>query len=137
MKFNSIDELLNYTNNIIGKTFYEIDSENLLKNNKNLKHRKGVLGQVVETGFYKYPINNDPHADFDEIGVELKVSGYKISKSGKISAKERISLSKIDYNSIVNEEFNYSKLISKNSKILIIWYLYEKGISSWMYRFNR
>lgn len=127
MKFKSIDELLKYTDNIKGKTFYEIDSENLLKNNKNLKRRKGVLGQVVETGFYKYPINNDPHADFDEIGVELKVSGYKISKTGKISAKERISLSKIDYNSIVNEEFNYSKLISKNSKILIIWYLYEKG----------
>lgn len=127
MKFNNIEELLKYTDNIKGKTFKEIDSEHLLDNNKNLKRRKGVLGQVVETGFYKYPINNDPHADFDEIGVELKVSGYKISKTGKISAKERISLSKIDYNSIINEEFNYSKLILKNSKILIIWYLYEKG----------
>ncbi len=31
MKFNSITELLDYTETIKGKTFNEIDSENLLK----------------------------------------------------------------------------------------------------------
>ena len=38
-----------------------------------------------------------------------------------------MKLSKIDYNTIVNEEYEYSHLISKNKKILFIWYLYEKG----------
>lgn len=125
MKFNTIDDLLNYTENIKGKTFKEIDSENLLKNQTKLRN-KGLLGQIVETGFYKYPLNNRPEADFNKLGVELKVTAYKKNKNS-ISAKERISLSKIDYNKIVNEEFEYSKLISKNSKILIIWYEYEKG----------
>ena len=127
MKFNSEEELLNYTKNIVGKTFKEIDSKNLLENTTNLKRNKGILGHVVESGFYKYPINSNPQADFDKIGVELKVTGYKKTKKGLLSAKERVKLSKIDFNTIVNEEYEYSHLISKNKKILFIWYLYEKG----------
>lgn len=126
MKFKSINELLEYTENIKGKTFREIDSQNLLENTTNLMGNKGILGHVVESGFYKYPINSNPQADFDEIGVELKVTGYKKSKKGVLSAKERVSLSKIDYHGIVNEEYDFSKLISKNKKILFIWYEYEK-----------
>lgn len=127
MKFNTIEELLDYTENIKGKTFKEIDSKNLLENTTNLKRNKGILGHVVESGFYDYPINSNPQADFDEIGVELKVTGYVKTKKGKVRAKERVSLSKIDYFSIINEEYEFSKLISKNKKILFIWYLYEKG----------
>ena len=127
MKFNTIEELLNYTEAIKGKTFKEIDYKNLLENTKNLKRNKGILGHVVETGFYRYPINSNPQADFDKIGVELKVTGYKKNKKGEKSAKERVSLSKIDFNKIIDEEYEYSKLIYKNKKILFIWYFYEKG----------
>lgn len=127
MKFNTIEELLRYTEAIKGKTFKEIDSEHLLDNTTNLKRNKGILGHVVESGFYKYPINSNPQADFDKIGVELKVTGYKKNKKGEKSAKERVSLSKIDFNKIINEEYEYSKLIYKNKKILFIWYFYEKG----------
>ena len=127
MKFDTIEELLSYTEAIKGKTFKEIDSEHLLENTTNLKRNKGILGHVVESGFYKYPINSNPQADFDKIGVELKVTGYKKNKKGEKSAKERVSLSKIDFNKIVNEDYEYSKLIYKNKKILFIWYFYEKG----------
>ena len=127
MKFNTIEGLLHYTEAIKGRTFKEIDSEHLLENTTNLKRNKGILGHVVESGFYKYPINSNPQADFDKIGVELKVTGYKKNKKGEKSAKERVSLSKIDFNKIVNEEYEYSKLIYKNKKILFIWYFYEKG----------
>lgn len=57
MKFKSIDDLLKYTENIKGKTFREIDSEYLL-DNTNLHHNKGVLGHVVETGFYLFKNKN-------------------------------------------------------------------------------
>ena len=127
MKFKTIEELLNYTEAIKGKTFKEIDTKHLLDNTTNLKRNKGILGHVVESGFYKYPINSNPQADFDKIGVELKVTGYKKNMKGEKSAKERVSLSKIDFNKIVNEEYEYSKLIYKNRKILFIWYFYEKG----------
>ena len=127
MKFDTIEELLSYTEAIKGKTFKEIDTKHLLDNTTNLKRNKGILGHVVESGFYKYPINSNPQADFDKIGVELKVTGYKKNMKGEKSAKERVSLSKIDFNKIVNEEYEYSKLIYKNRKILFIWYFYEKG----------
>jgi len=123
MDFKTIDELLKFTENIKGKTFFEFDREDLLEKKKS---DKGILGKIIETGFYGYPNNNRAEADFNDLGVELKVAGYIKNKNGTISAKERLVLSKIDYSSIVKEEFNYSKLLFKNKKILIIWYEYDK-----------
>src|SRR5690625_1656731 len=34
----------------------------------------------------------------------------------------------IDYHSIINEEFEFSRVLMKNRKILIIWYEYERGV---------
>lgn len=123
MNFNTIDELLEYTKQIKGKSFKEFDVNNVLTSNSK---DKGNLGKVIETGFYKYPNNNKAEADFANLGVELKVSGYIRNKNGTISAKERLVLGKIDYNNIVNEEFNFSHLLFKSKKILIIWYEYDK-----------
>jgi len=123
-KFNTIDELLKYTENIKGHTFRDFDKDGKLE--ENLKRNKGALGQVIEEGFYGYSVNNSAKADFDNLGIELKVTGFIRNKNGTISAKERLVLSKIDFNSIINEEFDFSKLLFKNRKLLIIWYEYEK-----------
>ena len=126
MKFDSIKELLEYTKGIKGKTFKDFDINNVLTD--NIKD-KGILGKIIETGFYKYPNNNKAEADFADLGVELKVSGYVKNKNGTISAKERLVLGKIDYNAIIHEDFNFSHLVFKSKKILIIWYEYEKDKS--------
>lgn len=123
--FESIDELLEKTKGLIGKTFGDIDKLDLLK---KLKKDKGVLGKVIETGFYEYPLNNLAQADFENLGVELKVSGFQTLKKGGWSAKERISLSQINYNTIVNEEFEFSSVITKSRKLLFVWYEYIKGV---------
>ena len=122
MKFNTIDDLLNYTKNIVGKTFKEFDKDDKINSTLN---DKGILGKIVESGFYGYDNNNVASADFDNLGVELKVAGYVRNNNGTISAKERLVLGKINYNDIVNEDFNFSKLLFKNKKILIIWYEYD------------
>ncbi len=124
MKFKTENELLEYTSQIIGKTFEEIDSENLLEKS-SLNKRKGLLGQIVETGFYKYPLNNDSQADFEELGIELKVTGYIRNKNGNLRAKERLVLSKIDYNKIIYETYEDSHVLGKCRKMLIIWYEYD------------
>lgn len=126
MKFETIDELLQYTKQIKGKKFKDFDKEGKLD---DISRDKGILGKIIETGFYNYPNNNKAEADFNNLGVELKVSGFIKNKNGTISAKERLVLGKIDYNQIINEEFDYSKLLFKNKKILIIWYEYEKNKS--------
>ncbi len=125
MIFKTEKELLDYTENIKGKTFKEIDSKHLL-DGASLTRRKGLLGQVVETGFYDYPINSDSKADFEELGIELKVTGYVKNKNGSLRAKERLKLSTIDFNKIVNETFETSHVLEKCEKMLIIWYEYDK-----------
>lgn len=123
MEFKSIDELLMHTESFIGKTFSEIDTLGLLKkDNKD----KGIFGKVVETGGFGYELNSDPTADFEELGIELKVTGYVRNSKG-YRAKERLSLSMIDYEKIIFEEYNFSKLLFKNKRLLMIWYEYEKG----------
>ena len=126
MKFKTEQELLEYTSHIIGKTFKEIDSENLLAN-ASLNSQKGLLGHVVESGFYKYPINSNSKADFEELDIELKVTGYVKNKNGSLRAKERLVLSKINFNEIVNETFESSHVLGKCRKMLIIWYEYDSA----------
>lgn len=125
MKFNSEKELLDYTQCIIGKKFKELDRLDLLSNPK-MEKDKGLLGKIVETGFYHYPVNSNSEADFSELEIELKTAGFIRNKNSTLRAKERLSLSMIDYNSIINEEYEFSKLIFKNKKLLIIWYEYTK-----------
>lgn len=123
MEFKTVDELLKHTDAFIGKSFKEIDTLGLLKvSNKD----KGILGKVVETGGYGYELNSNPTADFEELGIELKVTGYVKNTKG-YRAKERLSLSMIDYEKIIFEEYSFSKLLFKNKRLLMIWYEYEKG----------
>ncbi|NHC43274.1 hypothetical protein G6549_25710 [Bacillus sp. MM2020_1] len=72
MQFTSEQELLDFTQHIVGKTFSELDKLHLL----NKTADKGALGKVVETGFFGYALNNDIEADFNTLGIELKVSGF-------------------------------------------------------------
>ncbi|SDO74218.1 Sau3AI family type II restriction endonuclease [Halobacillus sp. SY10] len=125
MIFETEGMLLEYTEGIVGRTFREIDKTGILEGKNS---DKGRLGKAVEEGFYGYELNSNPEADFDNLGIELKVSGFNRLKDGSWSAKERLSLSMINYNEIIHEEFEFSKLIAKNKKILIIWYEYVKGV---------
>jgi len=124
MEFKTIEKLLEFTKGIKGKSFEELDKYGYLEN----KRDKGRYGKIVETGFYKYSTNNDARADFESIGVELKVAGFIKNKNKTIKSKERISLGMIDYDKLIFEEFEFSKLLFKNKKLLIIWYEYLKGV---------
>lgn len=80
-KFNSITDLLSYTEKIKGKKFKEFDKDNML--NVTSLSNKGILGNIVETEFYKYPNNSFAKADFDNLGIELKVTAFKRNKTRK------------------------------------------------------
>ena len=128
MKFDTIDELLSYTEKIKGKSLNDIIKEKESSNDNEMHKEKGILGNLVETEFYGYKNNNISEADFKELGIELKTSGITKTKKGKIRAKERLVLSMINFNEIVNETFETSHLLNKNENILILWYYYKKNI---------
>ncbi|HSH24229.1 MAG TPA: MutH/Sau3AI family endonuclease, partial [Massilibacterium sp.] len=92
-EFNTKEELLEYAKQAETLTFGEIDKYNRLSNKK----LKGGLGQIIEESYFGYEINSNQAPDFEELGVELKVTPIKELKNGQISAKERLVLNIINY----------------------------------------
>ena len=82
----SKESIYNYARRLIGVTFDEIleaakqfedgqikpDELDSLKN----KYRKGGLGNLVEQYYFGYKPNSNPKPDFEEAGVELKVTPF-------------------------------------------------------------
>ena len=138
-----------YAKGLINKTFSEVikedqksiylisdDNSSLVSEDrydmhiagKEDKKNKGNLGQIVEERYFHYKCNSDSRPDFHEAGVELKVTPYKQNKDGSISAKERLVLTMIDYNQVVDEQFETGHFWTKSKLLLLIYYLYKPEI---------
>ena len=120
----SKDSILAYANKLIGKTFGEIDKFNRLEDKKG----KGNLGQVVEESYFGYDVNSRAEADFSYVGVELKVTPYKVNKNKTISAKERLVLNIINYMEEYKKSFEESSFWKKNKEILLVLYEWKKEL---------
>ncbi|MBS4539646.1 restriction endonuclease [Clostridium sp. D2Q-11] len=94
------------------------------------KGNKGGLGQLLEKYYFQYQLNSDSEPDFKEAGVELKVTPFKKNKSKKkpFSAKERLVLNIINFETIVYETFHNSSFLNKNKLLLLIFYLHDFDI---------
>lgn len=118
-------EYLEKAEEMDGKTVEEIDITNYLDDPKN----KGNIGQVVQIFLGQNP-NSNPHADFSDAQMELKVTGlipYKKTKNGNVyHAKERLVLSMINYSTDRGVPFEKSHLLAKCDCMLITCYEYIK-----------
>lgn len=95
-------------------------------NNRSLdKKAKGSIGQIVEEGIFRYPVNSRAEADFNNLGVELKVTGLKKLKNHHLVMKERLVLNLINYFDEAKVDFENSSFWKKNHLLLIMFYLYE------------
>lgn len=118
----------------IGKTFGELQemdvktvkSEDYDENTEVFN--KAFFGHIFENSVYKYGSNSISAPDFEDAGIELKVTPYKRNKDNSLSAKERLVLNIINYMEEYKNTFFDSHFWYKNNKIQIIWYLYEQGI---------
>ncbi|OCA86156.1 Sau3AI family type II restriction endonuclease [Bacillus sp. FJAT-27986] len=117
MIYYTPEEVYEKAEEAIGKTFGEIDKTGRIK-----KETKGSLGQVIEESLFEYKVNSDARADFEEAGVELKVTAFKRNKNGSISAKERLVLNIINYMEEVKTIFETSSFWKKNQTILLMVY---------------
>ena len=99
---------------------------------------KGKLGTLVEEHHYKYHPDNSSHGpDFAEAGVELKVTGVVPSMSTRAGykAKERLVLMMIHYYGLADETWEESNFLKKCRLMLILFYLYQKGIPATQRKF--
>jgi DNA mismatch repair protein MutH len=121
----SISSILNYASKLNGKSLRQVCGEEVVNNGYA---GKGNFGQILEKYYFEYELNSVSEPDFHEVGIELKSSPLKKSKKNHLSAKERLVLSIINYNDIINQDFDSSSLLIKNNHLLLILYLYEKGV---------
>ena len=128
-----------YAKQIIGKDFREIlrasyvaETDAKLVLNKS----KGNLGEIIEEYHFYYKPNSNNAPDFKDANVELKVTPYKRNLNGTFSSKERLVLNIINYLNIIQEKFKSSTLLSKNSTLLLIFYLWEREIYQLDYKID-
>lgn len=119
-----INSILEYASKLKGKSLRQVCGEDVINNSYS---GKGNFGQILEKYYFEYEPNSVSEPDFHEVGLELKSSPLKKSKKNHLSAKERLVLSIINYNDIINQDFDSSSLLIKNNHLLLILYLYERG----------
>jgi len=115
LKDHSLNDLIEYGEVIIGGT-----------------NTKGIFGQIVEQGYFLIENNSSPLPDFQDAGIELKVTPMKRTNKGLIS-KERLILGIINYEDVPKRHFDI--FLDKDSHILIVFYLWEENKDIFDYRF--
>lgn len=122
----SEEEIKIITQSVIGKSFNEIINSELITIEDN-KLQKGSLGDIIEEALFGIEKNTDSEPDFIDAGIELKVTPYRRNKDNSISAKERLVLNIIDYDTEYANEFKFSHFWFKNNKLEILWYLNDEN----------
>ena len=130
----SKESIENYAIKLKGKTFKDVldNDPNLTNEDRSLLYEyynnsksKGGLGNLIEEHYFFYKPNSDSRADFNEAGIELKVTPYLINKNHTLRAKERLVLTMIDYMNDYKDEFESSHMYQKCALMLLVYYLYD------------
>jgi len=120
-RFETVEELLTVAKSIINHNVGEFDINHILS-----ARNKGSVGSVIEQGVFGIKQNSRREPDFKNLGVELKVTGYRRHKNrSDVSAKERLVITMIDYKHEAEIDFYDSDLYHKMAKMLMILYEYE------------
>lgn len=84
---------------------------------------KGAVGLRVER-YFGIEANVDAGPDLTEAGIEIKSVPMKVARKGK-TAKERTSITMIDFHRVVEESFEGSALDLKTRLTLYVFYLWS------------
>lgn len=128
------DSIYLYGKELIGKSFNKVINDNINKYELmeprpvyNIEH-KGGLGDIVQEHHFGMKPDSRAEADFPKANLELKVTPFKINKNNTISAKERLSLSMINFDDIIENDFFQSNVWEKMENILLVYYEWEKEL---------
>ena len=119
---HSAQSIIEYAKKLKDKTLREIFGTEILNHGYG---GKGNFGQLIEKFYFNYQPNSDAEPDFPIAKLELKSSPLKKLKNSEYRSKERLVLNIINYINVVNQNFENSDFIKKNSSILLIFYLHQ------------
>ena len=121
----NVFSIYQYALNLTGQSLSEVSE--ITHETTNSRNR-GDLGTLVEKYYFKHqPIDNHG-PDFAAAGLELKTTGVLKKNGGKFQAKERLVLTMINYEAIVNETWETSSFFKKCKLMLVLFYLYTKEV---------
>lgn len=118
--------IIQFAQQLVGKPLREVCNPEIINHGYS---GKGNFGQILEDYYFKYKPNSDSRADFHEVGLEVKSTALKKLKNNELRAKERLVLNMINYNDLVSQDFETSTFFEKNAHLLLIFYLYERGVN--------
>lgn len=143
MSFNKFDKnsIENYGKKLEGKSLKDLKIKSISK-----KSNKGGFNNIVQSEYFKIPINSEQAPDFSEAKIELKVAPLKEIRKNKesellrerkgLSMKERTVLTMIDYEKLSKETWENNSLKEKAFKILFCFYIWKKETSELDYIFD-
>lgn len=120
-KYHTKEEILRKAQDIIGIPIKDIDKT------QRISTGKGAIGSVIEESWFEYSINSNSKPDFEEAGVELKVTPYIVGKKG-IRAKERLVCNIINYMEEYKNTFKTSSFWKKCNTMLLMSYEHKNNI---------
>jgi DNA mismatch repair protein MutH len=129
---DSIESIVKHASALTGHSLADLFPE--MRDADNIK-QKGQLGNLVEKYYFQLPVNSHSGPDFLEAGLELKVTGVTKKGPGKFAAKERLVLTMIDFNRLVEEDWDNCHLRDKCGTMLILFYLFDADTESSRRRF--
>ena len=121
----SPESILAYARKLLGKSLHDLYPTAEIPNGG-----KGGLGQCVEEIHFGYHINSVSKPDFADAGVELKCTPLKAVRDGSLVSKERLVLNIINYCEECDATFETSSFTRKNALLLLMFYLYLKGVGN-------
>ncbi len=116
------NSIIDYAKKLKGKSLRKVCDIDSIRNDRK---GKGHFGQIIEEFYFFYKPNSDSEPDFPIAKLELKSSPLKKLKNDEYRSKERLVLNMINYDKVVNQNFENSDFIKKNANILLIFYLHQ------------
>ena len=133
MRFSNSLELLEFAKKLEGKRFSDISAEIGMLDENHRKHTKGIAAKIIETEYFGIPSNSSEKPDFEELGIELKVSPLKyLDRANLYTTKERNVIKMVNYEEIYqNEHWKQNKITSKLKQILFVLYVHDNDVNAW------
>ncbi|MGX7405152.1 DNA mismatch repair protein MutH [Aerococcus urinaehominis] len=129
---NFVDILANSAE-IVSENLDDVDYLTKQISYYNNPRSKGGLGNLVEKYYFGFEPNSSPLPDFEEAGLELKLTPYKKNKNGTYSAKERLVIGMIPYDRPVPNSFEDSHVKEKLNLVLFLFYEFKKELARTQY----
>ncbi len=142
---SDLNDIIRHSYQLLNRSFLEVlqsasqnDEElsSLIKRFSSASN-KGGLGTLLEEFFYGYPPNSKQDADFDKVGVELKVTPFEKTVRDECRAGERLVISMIPNDEEIPLDFEKSTLKKKISQMLMIWYERRRELTRLAYQIKK